>query len=78
MTCNVVKLPGGGGAIICSRGPRPKQKRCACGAVATLLCDADVGAGKTCDKPLCARCTFSPGPELDYCPDHSNQKRLPL
>lgn len=77
MTCETVKLPGGGTAIVCSRGARP-LKRCACGAVATKLCDADTGNGKTCDRPLCSSCASSPAPEIDYCPDHSNQKRLPL
>lgn len=78
MTCHTVKLPGGGAAIVCERGPRPKPKYCACGAKATRLCDAPTGKGRTCDRPLCDGCTSSPAPEVDHCPEHSNQSRLPL
>lgn len=61
-------LPGGGFAC----GPRRRPKSCGCGSgrAANLLCDWKTGPGKTCDAPLCPRCTFSPAPDKDLCPDH--------
>lgn len=69
MICESVTLPGGGRAIICSKGPR---KRCPCGGPAHRLCDWKVPNRKsgTCDAPICLSCTFSPAPEKDLCPSH--------
>jgi hypothetical protein len=69
MACESVTLPGGTRAIVC--GTRRRQ-RCACGAVATKLCDwkAATKSG-TCDAPLCARCSTAPAPDKDLCLTHA-------
>lgn len=73
-----VRLPGGGTAIVCHSGPRPRTRRacsCGCGRTATLRCDYPV-PGKTgtrrytCDAYLCRQCAVAAGPDLDYCPSH--------
>lgn len=71
MTCQHIKMPGGGSAIIC--GKRGRQKRCACNRSATLMCDWKAPKRKsgTCDEPLCDRCTTSPAPDKDLCPEHA-------
>lgn len=54
MGCDSFNLPGGGQAIICSRGRR--RQRCAfCGRPASHLCDGRKPRRKsgTCDRPLC-------------------------
>ena len=38
MPCRTVNLPGGGYAIVCGRGERPKQC-CICGRAGGKLCD---------------------------------------
>lgn len=58
--------------IICSRGSRAKPCQ-VCGLPSTKLCDADVGNGKTCDAPLCGRCTQHVGLDTDYCPKHRKE-----
>jgi len=73
VTCKVVNQPGGGAAIVCSRGRRPKQKCIACNAEAPLLCDWPVGDGKTCDAPICRRHAVHVGPDRDYCPEHARK-----
>lgn len=71
MTCEHVRLADGTGMIICGTRPRPRCVRC--GNRADLECDWKVPgrASGTCDKPICARCTTSPAPEKDLCPDHA-------
>lgn len=72
MTCEHVTLPDGTAAIVC--GPRRrKAKCCKCGKPAGLLCDWKVKTKRsgTCDEPICARCTSSPAPDKDLCPDHA-------
>lgn len=73
MTCDVVTMPDGGTAIVCSRSRAPVQ-RCRCGNRATLLCDWKVSTNKsgTCDAPLCRKCTTSPAPEKDLCQVHAD------
>lgn len=70
MICDRVTLPDGTAAIVCSAG---RRKRCACGRVATLACDWKVPTRRsgTCDVPICARCTTSPAPDKDLCPEHA-------
>lgn len=69
MTCEHVSVPGGGTAIVCTRGKRPI--RCsACGKRGDRLCDWKVDGG-TCDKPICKRCTFSPARGKDLCTEHA-------
>jgi len=82
MPCDRVRMPGGGVAIVCSRGPR-KVRRCACGAVATRECDWKIGreidgATLTCDKPLCAACSHVPAPDKDLCPAHAAEWKARL
>lgn len=82
MGCNTVELPGGGRAIVCTRGRVSKKKgkaRCVECRLrpASRECDWKVGKqnGKdvTCDMPLCDTCTFSPAPEKDLCPLHKGK-----
>jgi hypothetical protein len=71
MTCEHVRLPDGTGAIICGTRRRPKCVQC--GGRADLECDWKVPRRKsgTCDAPICSRCTTSPAPEKDLCPEHA-------
>ena len=70
MPCEVVTMPTGGRAIICSTG---RRKRCACGRPAPFLCDWKVPARRsgTCDAPLCATCATSPAEEKHLCLAHA-------
>lgn len=71
MVCRVVKVDGGMNAIVCTSA---KRKKCSsCGRPADLLCDWKVKTKRsgTCDKPICDRCTHSPAPDKDLCPDHA-------
>lgn len=68
MICNPVKMRDGTFAIACSRGRR--RVKCLCGSPSNLLCDFLVSKGKTCDKPLCPKCSNKAGPDTDYCLDH--------
>ncbi len=43
-----VPLPGGGSAIVCTSR---RRQRCACGRVATLLCDWKVPAKRSATSP---------------------------
>ena len=63
-----IRLPGGV-CILRMAGKRPKN--CPCGVLSTRLCDWKVGAGRTCDAPLCDNCTSSPAPGKDICPTHA-------
>jgi len=75
MTCEHIRLPDGTGMIVCGSKPWPRSKvRCLnCGSPADLLCDWKVHDRKsgTCDAPICSRCTTSPAPEKDLCPEHA-------
>lgn len=78
MPCANLKLASGETAIVCTG--RQRQRKCACGRRATLLCDfkAD-GAKKSCDKPLCSHCAVRIGPDIDHCPSHHTMPaQLPL
>lgn len=69
MKCDRVQIPGGGVAIVCSRGRR--QKRChQCGQSAKLLCDWKIAKGKTCDMQICATHAQEVAPEKHLCPEH--------
>lgn len=69
MPCDLVTLPDGGRAFICSTG---RAKRCACGARAPFLCDWKVPGKRsgTCDAPICAAHAASPAPDKHLCPTH--------
>lgn len=79
MPCTPIKLPGGGVAIACTRGRRPRRTpdcSCCTQREGPLLCDFPIGNGKTCDKPLCRDCARRVGPNRDYCPSHPHQLDL--
>lgn len=73
MPCNPVDLGGGAFAIACTRGRRPII--CVhCGRPGNRLCDfplTGAKAGKTCDRPLCAKCAVRRKPGIDYCQVHA-------
>jgi len=71
MTCEHVKIPDGGYAIVCGRSQR--SQHCKCGRPSTRMCDWKVPSrkSKTCDAPLCDRCTHSPAPDKDLCAEHA-------
>lgn len=57
--------------FVCNRGNR--RTRCACGEVATLLCDepAPPNGLATCDRPLCRRCAVEVARGLHRCKEHA-------
>lgn len=65
----VVSTPTGN-AIVCMA---TRRRRCACGAIAPLLCDWKTPAKKsgTCDRPICEACATSPADGKDLCPEHA-------
>lgn len=77
MTCEKIAMPGGGVAIVCSRGRRTPPK-CRCGRPATLLCDHPKSKGGTCDKPICAACASEVGPDRHHCPAHDRRQGVLL
>ncbi len=69
MACEVVRLPGGQTAIVC--GPRKRIRPCAyCSAPGVVLCDHEIGPGKTCDVPMCRAHAKHVEPDRDYCRLH--------
>lgn len=72
MTCVSTHDAAGNVVIVCSRGTR--EKKClVCGRIAVRQCDGPGrGKRKSCDAPLCARCTTSPRAGVDLCPEHRN------
>lgn len=73
MACHVMKLPGGGGAIICA-GRGRAAARCqhpACNTPHVALCDHPLGNGKTCDMRLCGAHRIKVGPDDDRCEHHA-------
>jgi hypothetical protein len=70
MPCNTVQLPGGGTAIVCSRGPKRKRTKCFyCAKPAPYLCDHKEG-GARCDRPICGDHAVSKGSDIDWCKIH--------
>ncbi len=74
MPCKWINLPGGGVAHINMGRSRPKHCKFCTHGKGTLLCDFPVGAGKTCDAPMCTRCATKIAFDIDYCPNHKDQK----
>ena len=80
MPCIPYRSPDGSfTAIVCTRGRRSKPCY-VCGKPSSLLCDYKLTGkktGKTCDRPLCARCAVSEpdgkGDTFDLCPAHVGQ-----
>lgn len=75
MTCETVRLPGGGAAIVCNRRRRVKCSVAGCGAPSQFQCDGAAPQRKsgTCDRHLCAAHRTPQGPGIDYCPEHAKQ-----
>jgi hypothetical protein len=68
MTCRVM-----GNTIMCGPGVGRTHKPCSwCGAEAKYLCDWPMANGKTCDLPLCSRCSVPDphDPNKDFCRIH--------
>lgn len=62
------------GAIVCSRGQRPKKCTCCAVRSGTKLCDWKVGHGagiQTCSKAACDQCATTVGPDKDLCREHA-------
>jgi hypothetical protein len=77
MTCETMRLPGGGTAIVC--GPRQRRRKCyvrGCPTPASFQCDFPVVRG-TCDRYVCAAHRSAQGSGVDFCPEHSRQPALP-
>ena len=75
MTCSVIKLPGGGTAIVGHSPTRPPNCKFCKQHPATQLCDFEVaetlgGDPMTCDAKMCVQCARRVG-EKDFCPNHS-------
>jgi len=76
MPCQPFTLPNGARGILCTRTRRP---RCACGAVATLQCDApSQRKSGTCDRHICAACATEVGPDRHLCQAHREGAAVPV
>lgn len=77
MPCVRIALPGGGSAIVCTRGRR--QPRCSapgCRRSGAFLCDHPTPGGRrtTCSRAMCAEHRTMSGP-LDLCAEHAATNR---
>lgn len=71
-----------GGIVAHVKMAKPRRRQCTatgargerCGNVATIQCDYQVAAGKTCDAYICRAHAESVGPDIDHCPDHAGQQ----
>jgi hypothetical protein len=88
MTCETVRLPGGGVAMVCGPRARPPgsspgakgPRKCyvpGCPTPAAFQCDFPTGRG-TCDRHVCAAHRSAQGTGVDFCPEHARQPALPL
>ena len=68
MTCETVKLPSGGAAIVCGRG---RRMRCfACHLAAGFQCDWKLSPTERCDRFICPEHAQQVAPEKHLCPEH--------
>lgn len=79
MTCEWVKMPGGGMAMVC--GPRqraPRRKCCVpgCRSRSGFQCDFPTGRGRTCNRYVCDAHRSAQGEGIDFCPEHARQPAL--
>jgi hypothetical protein len=66
--CDNVKLPGGGGAIVCTRA---RKRWCGwCRNEGIFLCDWKLGKAVTCDKAICSHHAEEVADEKHLCPEH--------
>lgn len=67
MSCEVIVLPDGARAIVCTRA---KRRQCRwCGKTAPFACDAPRGK-RACNAPMCAEHAREVGPDTHHCPEH--------
>lgn len=77
--CHVVRVVGGGVAIVCGGQARSGRPCIYCGAAGRKLCDHRNSDGRTCDAPMCVACaTTVPGRNRDYCRNHAPRHRAEL
>ena len=78
MACEIKPFVGGGFAIICSRGRKPRAlcQEPGCKNIHTKLCDWPGPHAGTCDRMLCDDHATSVGDDKDYCPAHAREKEL--
>lgn len=69
MPCDTIKTPGGGMAIVCSRGGR-RMKCFACHLAGGFQCDWKVSKTKTCDRHICPEHAKEVAPNKHLCPEH--------
>jgi len=79
MPCRTVVIPGGGIAIVCSRGSTANHRRCVVCKLPGNQCDMKLcdyplhgeKAGQTCDRPICRDHALHVEPDTDFCPAHA-------
>mgnify|MGYP001561521056 CR=1 FL=1 len=79
MPCNKVSIPGGGFAIVCSRGGRGRAAPCGeagCAAPHVALCDFPMPGGGTCDRRMCDAHRKHVGKNRDHCPEHAGAHKV--
>ena len=77
MTCEWVRLPQGGAAMVCR--PPARRRKCqepGCHAAGLFQCDHPTRRG-TCDRYLCQGHRIAQGDGVDFCPKHGRQPVLP-
>lgn len=70
MSCETIKTPGGGFAIVCSRGRRHPRCRWCTHTPGAFQCDWKIAKGTTCDKHICAEHAQEVAPDKHLCPEH--------
>ncbi len=66
-----VRNQNGFTVIACTRGRGRKATKCSyCNNPGNLLCDYPIGDGRTCDKPICPKCSVRVASNTDYCLVH--------
>ena len=74
MGCDVRRVDG---LVIIACGPK---KRCCvphCRMEGSRLCDHVLGNGVTCDAPICLLHRDRITDDIDFCPAHSSERRIP-
>ncbi len=70
MGCEKLSLPGGGVAIVCTRGRGRARKCCACTLAGGFQCDWKMGGAKTCDRYICPDHAKEVAKDKHLCPEH--------
>lgn len=75
MACDNLKLPGGGVAIVCTRGGR--RMRCfACHLTGGFQCDWKVAGENTCSRFICPDHAKEVAPGKHLCPEHQEAYKV--